>query len=390
MKILFSLTYYRPHVSGLTIYVQRLAEALASAGHSVTVLCSQHTASLPLKETIGGVSIIRLPVAFWISKGAIMKRYLPMARKLVRSHDLAVINLPNTFLEAGLLPIVCVLSRRPLVAVYHCDLRLPPGIMNRLIDWGVASVNFWSALLATRIVAYTKDYASHSPVLRRFPLKTTVIPPPVTIATPDPEQVRSFKRSHAPNGEKLIGCAARLAAEKGVEYLLEALPKVSEAYPGSKVLFAGDYLSVIGEGAYSQKVKQLLEKAGHNWVFLGVLPPENIGTFFQACDVTVLPSINSTESFGLVQVESMLCGTPVVASDLPGVRVPVTLTGMGEIVPPRDAVKLAEAIKRVLLNRDAYIKPASLIRERFSMETTLSNYEKLFNELMGSQAPRSL
>jgi hypothetical protein len=65
--------------------------------------------------------------------------------------------------------------------------------------------------------------------------------------------------------------------------------------------------------------------------------------FFAACDVVVVPSLNSTETFGLVQVEAMLCGTPSIASDLPGVRRPPRMTGMGEVVPIGDSSALAEA-----------------------------------------------
>jgi len=85
LRILLSLTYYRPHVSGLTIYVQRLAEALAARGHTVTVLTSQYDKRLPQEEIINGVRVVREPVAFWISKGAIMPGYFRTAAQLLRS-----------------------------------------------------------------------------------------------------------------------------------------------------------------------------------------------------------------------------------------------------------------------------------------------------------------
>ena len=68
MKILFSLTYYYPHISGLTIYAQRLAEALAARGHQVTVLTSQHDPALPREDEHQGVRIVRVPVTFRIGK----------------------------------------------------------------------------------------------------------------------------------------------------------------------------------------------------------------------------------------------------------------------------------------------------------------------------------
>ena len=75
MKILLSVTYYRPHVSGLTIYVERLAEALVKRGHTVTVLTSHYEHDLPREELTDGVRVVRVPVAFRLSKGVIMPSF---------------------------------------------------------------------------------------------------------------------------------------------------------------------------------------------------------------------------------------------------------------------------------------------------------------------------
>src|SRR3972149_2289988 len=87
MKILIALTYYRPHTSGLTIYVERLARALADRGHTVTVLTSRYDQSLPREEHLHGVNVIRAPVAFRVSKGVIMPTIGLIATKLVRGPD---------------------------------------------------------------------------------------------------------------------------------------------------------------------------------------------------------------------------------------------------------------------------------------------------------------
>jgi glycosyltransferase involved in cell wall biosynthesis len=106
-----------------------------------------------------------------------------------------------------------------------------------------------------------------------------------------------------------------------------------------------------------------------------------MAVFFSVCDVHVLPSINNTETFGLVQVEAALCGTPTVASALPGVRVPTQLTGMGRTAPPRDPAALAEAILEVLDHREQYVKPRAPIAEMFAPDTTAARYEELFSAL---------
>ena len=118
-----------------------------------------------------------------------------------------------------------------------------------------------------------------------------------------------------------IGIAARFATEKGFEHLLDAVPLLLEEFPDLRVLHAGEFEHVIGEEGYRDRLRPLLARAGDHWVPLGVISGAELSVFYAACDVTVLPSLNRTESFGFVQVESMLCGTPVVASALPGVRV---------------------------------------------------------------------
>lgn len=380
MKILIALTYYRPHVSGLTIYAERLARALAGRGHQVTVLTSQYDKALPQEERLDGVRIVRVPVLFRVSKGVIMPTFGFVATRLVRQHDVLSLHLPQ--FDAAGLALRGRLWKRPTVLTYHCDLQLPPGLFNRLVDKVVYLANLAAGTFAHRIVAYTQDYADHSPLLQRFRDKIVVIPPPVVMPAPDPAEAAAFRAQHDLDGRAVVGFAARFAAEKGVEYLLEALPGLLEQFPRLKVLFAGPYENVLGEEAYFRRLWPVIRSYGEHWEFLGTLTPEQMPAFFANCDVLVVPSINSTESFGLVQVEAMLCGTPVVASNLPGVRQPVRMTGMGEVVEVADAGSLGQGITRVLRHRESYLRPREEIEARFDIRRTVEEYERLFESLM--------
>ena len=167
MKILFVLTYYRPHISGLTIYVQRLAEALAASGHHVTILTSHYERDLAYEESINGVHVVRVPVLFRISKGVIMPTFARILFDLMRQHDVVSVQLPQ--FEASLIGFIGrYLLKKPVVLTYHCDLQLPAGLFNRIVDQIVFVSNFVAGLLANRIVAYTRDYAEHSRFLSRF------------------------------------------------------------------------------------------------------------------------------------------------------------------------------------------------------------------------------
>ena len=387
MQILFALTYYRPHVSGLTVFAGRLAEALAARGHAVTVLTSRHETHLPQEETLDGVRVVRAPVAFRVSKGAVMPSYLSSARReLRRGAGVVVAHLPSGPSEAVLLPILARL--RPglrFVAVYYCDLRLPGGLFSRALDAAAYLNNSASCALADRVVTLTQDYADHSPLLRRFRHKLEIIRPGVLVESADAAEVEALRRRYAPRGERLVGVAARFAAEKGIEHLLAALPRVREQVGDVRVLFTGDPERVVGEEEYWSRMKPSLERAGDRVAFLGQLGWRQLAAFYRACDVTVLPSTNSTEAFGLVQLESMLAGTPVVASDLPGVRVPLRETGMGLLVPPGDASALAAAIVRVLRERESFVRPREEVERKFSFERMVGDYEALFESVIAAR-----
>jgi len=382
VRILLVLTYYRPHISGLTIYVQRLATSLAERGHQVTVLTSRYSEDLPAEERMEGVRVVRVPVLLRVSKGVIMPTFPLFAWRFIRQHDVISVHLPQ--FEATFLALLGRVSRKAVILTYHSDLRLPKGWFNRVVDKVVFVSNYLAGFLSQAIVSYTQDFAQHSPFLSRFMRKVRVVPPPVIMAVPAPAEVEAFRIRHDLAGRPVVGMAARLATEKGVEVLIEAMPNLLALFPRLKVLFAGQYRDVLGEDAYSRRLMPLIERLGpEHWEFLGVLSQSEMPAFFAACDVLVVPSLNSTETFGLVQVEAMLCGTPSIASDLPGVRQPPQMTGMGEVVPVGDANALAHAIVHVLQRPDEYHRPRRIIEETFSLEQTVTGYEAIFASLAG-------
>lgn len=387
MKILEVLTYYRPWVSGLTIYVERLSRALVDQGHDVTVLTSQYDPNLPRYDVMAGVKIVRIPVALRVSKGVLMPDFGPMAWRLARGVDVLHLHLPQ--FDAPGLAWRGRLLRKPVVLTYHCDLQLPVGAFNRLVDQVVQLQNNTAGRLADAVVTYTRDYAIHSPYLSQFvDNKLAIIPPPIALAPADVQAVAAFREKHALGDRPIIGISARLAAEKGIEVLLKALPRVLEAFPDALVLHAGPYQGIIGEEAYAARLAPLFEQYAAHYRLLGTLGGAELTAFYRNLDVLCICSLNSTESFGLVQIEAMRNGVPVAACNLPGVRQPVTMTGMGEVTEVGDETALAEAIIRILGNRDAYRRDASLISECFAPQQTAAEYVRLFEELRLGRRPR--
>lgn len=107
------------------------------------------------------------------------------------------------------------------------------------------------------------------------------------------------------------------------------------------------------------------------------MPDEDLGDFYASLDVFALPSVNAFEAFGIVQVVAMLAGVPVLASDLPGVRIPVRETGFGIIVPPGDAAAITAGLRSL---RDEPPVPDGTAAAKFSVPAVLDAFEALFEK----------
>lgn len=381
MRILIGLTYYRPHYSGLTIYAERLARALALLDHDVTVLTSQFSSSLPLLDKVDGVTIVRVPPLMRVSKGIIMPSMPKTAWKLIQQSD--VVNLQVPQMDAFYIAWMAYMQKKPVVLTYQCDLQLPSGFINFVANKMSNIANHMAAQPSNAIVNTTLDYAEHSPFLQRYLDKLHIINPPVELAPVTDSNISEFRNKFGvKKNEKIIGMASRLATEKGVEYLVEIMPSVLKQLPNVRVLFVGPYENVVGEEKYAKRIIPLVKQLGDHWSFLGILSPTEMSAFFHICDMLVLPSLNSTEAFGMVQIESMICGTPVVASNLPGVRQPVLVTGMGKIIPIGDSAALEMALLDVLENVQNYQSDVEKIKSAYSPESTAAEYVKLFTRLM--------
>ncbi|MEI8132286.1 MAG: glycosyltransferase family 4 protein, partial [Leptolinea sp.] len=297
MRILIALTYYRPHISGLTIYAERIAKAFARRGHQVTVLTAHFRKELAYEEVCDGVKIIRVPVLTRISKGVIMPTFGLVANKLVTENDAIQLHLPQ--FDAAGIALRGRLLHKPTVVTYHCDLKMPPGLLAWSANQAINLMNHLTVKATHRIVTYTEDYAENSPLLAKYLSKVKIISPPVELPETTDKKVAEFNQIHNPQKRSpVIGMAARFASEKGVEVLLDALPAVLKAYPSARVLFAGPHQGIVGEEAYSSRLTQTIKEFEDQgvWRFVGELNPLQMAAFYRSIDQLVLPSLNSTEA----------------------------------------------------------------------------------------------
>jgi len=381
MHVLIALTYYRPHYSGLTIYAERLARALVERGHRVTILTSRFDKTLKPREMRDGVEIIRPWVWFRLSKGVIMPGMLRWAWQMVRQADVVNLHVPQ--LDAAPIAVMSRLLGKPVVLTYHCDMRLPAGLVHRAANLASNLANHVSASAANVIVQNSRDYAENSPFLRHYLHKVIPIAPPIELVPVTEQERVAFRQKYGIQpGQRIIGMAARLATEKGVEFLAQALPTILERIPQARVLHVGPYKNVLGEEQYAVRVMQQIAPVQTHWTWLGAVPPAEMSAFFHESEVLALPSLNSTESYGMVQVEAMACNTPVAVSDLPGVRVPVQETGMGLVVPIGNSAELARAIVQILETPNHYHSGGERLVHRSTPRAVAEAYEAIFTRLV--------
>lgn len=352
-KILIILNYYVPYISGVTEYARLAAEMLAKEGHDVTVLTSNH-ANLASYEKINGVHVYRAKVLFKISKGTVSLQYIALARKLAKRAD--VVNLHCPMLEAGLISLL--IPKNKIVTMYHCDVNLPKSFFNKLIV-KVMDMSHRICLSRSRAITVTSvDYAEHSRVAAKFKDKLIGVTAPVKEYYSVPVEKDLNK--------KIIGFCGRIVEEKGIDVLLKAYEIIKKQCPETELQIAGDYKNVAGGSIYPMLKDYIKKNNIPDIKFLGKISEEEMPKFFSRLDVFVLPSINSLEAFGMVQVEAMRCGTPVVASDLYGVRTIIQNTGAGLISKRNNPQNLAECIMEVLKNKDKYSKPLEEIEKHYS------------------------
>jgi glycosyltransferase involved in cell wall biosynthesis len=366
------LDYYTPYVSGLTEAARLTAEGLAARGWRVAVVCARHDPGLARHEVINGVHVFRAPVLARLSRGFVSPRLPLLARRLAARSDIVHIHLPNP--EAAL--VAAFRGGARLVVTHHIDVFLPDGPINRFGMWSVDQICKAAVRKADLVITNSEDQARGSriwPTIRRRRL----------LPIPSPCVDRNGGAPRLRDGDGLhVGFMGRITVDKGIEYLIRAFRSLDD--PRARLLIAGDYTTVAG----GSNITQLRAEAGDDprIRFTGLLRGEALRDFYASIDVFALPSIS--ESFGIVQVEAMMAGVPPVSTELPGSRYPVTATGFGRLVPPKDPAALRAALLEMARlpaeDRQAGREAAMKL---FGGEAFLDAHEEAFRRVLRGARP---
>lgn len=374
MKVLFLLTYYYPHWTGLTQYAQRLAEGLSVNKFRVTVLTTKHEKFLKGQEKINGVKVIRKPVLFRVSRTLISPLYIASFLSEIFKTDIIVVYLP--FAEVLIASIFAKILGKKIFLVHNGDLVLPKSnIFNSFIEWLYYFSTTIALFLCTKIIIQTKDYAYQSNVLSRFQDKWSVILPLYPVLSPQKDTVERVK-ARIGRAWPIIGFAGRFVYEKGFDLLFQAIPIVRKAYPDAIFVFAGE--TRISYESFFQVNTSFVEDNKNALLLLGKLTEKEMGSFYSILDVFVISS--RSDCFPSVLVEAMKAGVPSVVTDIPGARWSVLQSGMGLVVSPDNFHDIGQGIIRVIKQRSHFLKRHDILLRIFDYEKTLQRYIALFTE----------
>lgn len=226
----------------------------------------------------------------------------------------------------------------------------------------------WLVNRADVIVGTTPLYLAESPFLQSKLLRKVCIPIGVPPMSPQPLAVNDLKMRY--HGKKIIFSLGRLVTYKGFEYLIKAASFLSDDY----VILIG------GSGPLKQSLQDIIAFNDlQNKVFLlGRISDGDLPNYFGACDLYIMSSIWKTEAFGIVQIEAMSCGKPIVATKIKGSGVSwVNEDGVSGInVEPMDSEAIAKAAVDILSDREQYMKYSKGAKERYY---SIFTYEKMID-----------
>ena len=359
--VVISSNYYFPHVSGLSETARMLAERLCAEGFNVLVVCCRHEKSLLKHEILNGVKVERVAVQKRIRNGLVSIQFPFIVAR--RAKQARMLNLHLPMLESGL--VAYLAPSIPSVITYQCDYVGPLNKLGKIIERVLDASNRYAIRNAQQTIVSSLDYASQSR-LQQSLADAVVIAPPFAIREAGSPTFRISDGFQ-------YGFVGRITAEKGITFLIEAFRRC--ASPEDRLLIAGQGSKEIGESTLAEVEE--LARLDPRIQLLGFVAEGQMSNFYASLDAFVFPSVNRLEAFGMVQMEAITAGVPVIASNLPGVRTIVQQTKFGIIAEPGNVDDLCRAMTEI----KKFVKPD---KAAVSPQKSLDDYVALFKSVSRS------
>lgn len=363
LRVLHVGKFYPPHVGGMETHLRTLCSELKHAVDLGVMVANDG----PRTEhsVVDGINLTRLGTPLNIYSTPICPQ---MAREIRDARaDLVHVHLPNpwavmSYLLSG--------HSRTLVVTWHSDV-----VRQKTLGWAFEVLQRKFLRRCNTIIATSDNYVESSPVLSRNRERCQTVPFGISIQDFWRRDVNAEKQIRKRFGSRIVLSTGRLVYYKGLEYLIRAMNSVD-----------GNLL-IVGDGPMRQKLEA--EAAANPIIrsrvtFLGRV--EDLTSYYHACEVFALPSIARSEGFGIVQLEAMACGKPVINTRLESGVPFVSLDGVtGITVAPGNPAAIAGALNKLLDDaelRQRYGDAAfQRVRAEFTVtamvERTLDVYEQV-------------
>jgi glycosyltransferase involved in cell wall biosynthesis len=368
LKVLHIGKFYPPHMGGIETHLQALCSQLKTSVdvHALVASDGRRTTT----EILDGVPVSRSGTALTLASAPVCLQMSSQIRKA--KADLVHLHLPN---PTAVLAYLASHDRAPLIITYHSD-----TVRQKFLGALFQPILQVALRRSAAIIVSSPNYLESSSVLAPHRDKCKVIP--LGIRTLDFEKadgpvVDCLRRKH---GERTVLTVGRLVYYKGFEYLIRAMTQVRGR------------LLIIGDGPLRNKLEALARALGiwDRVVFLGEIRG-TLAPYYHAADLFVLPSVARAEAFGIVQLEAMACGKPVINTKLPSGVPFVSLDRItGLTVPPANPDALAKAVN-LLLDDDGRRKQYGQaarhrVYQEFSLEMMAQKTIQLYDNILESTA----
>jgi glycosyltransferase involved in cell wall biosynthesis len=349
MRIVQTPTRFYPYTGGVENYVYNLSKELVKLGYDISVICANEP---DIKtERVNGVRVKRLYYPFKIANTNITPKLPHEVWK--EEFDIIHTHLPTPW-SADWSAIMSKIKHKPLVLTYHNDI-VGFGAVNLVANLYRKTMLKLVLRAADAIIITNKKQMRYSHSLKKYVKKIFIVPPGV-----DTKKFRPLRIEKDENSIFFLGVLDKYHKYKGLDYLLTAITLVKKEIKNVKLTVGG-----AGEllGYYREMVNSL--DLGKNVEFVGYVPENRLAEYYNKNELFVLPSTSSQqEGFGMVLLEAMACGLPVVTTNLVGLGNEIERENAGIVTMPKNAELLSNAVIACLKNKK-YRKNTRKLAEKY-------------------------
>lgn len=371
MKILQFGKFYYPTFGGMERTMYEITEGFNARGIECDVLCSNTKPQSEISQ-FDGYTAYRAATYGLLNSAPISPKLISRLWKIHKNYDIIHIHHPDPM---AFLALYLVRPSSKVVIQWQSDIVRQAKMLKFFLP-----LQDWVLKRADKIIVASEAYAEHSPHLKPYLEKTEIIPLGISNETfqVDENEVAKIKRQY--QGKKIVLAFGRLVTYKGFDDLIEAAKYLSD-----------DYVVLIGGGGPEEKdlsSRIAKHKLGDKVHLLGHVKEEEKYNYYQAASLFCLPSVTKAEAYGIVLLEAMAFGLPIVSSR-------IEESGMtwvnqdkvtGILVPPRSPEALAGAIMKIGEDPEIYRKFSENCLERyrsvFTRETMIDTLNNLYQKVL--------